>query len=448
MPDTGKVWQPRLIKIGVSGLLLVGLLLTIRSAWQGLTGGRAVDIHRRWVVCQYIREGINPYPVALAALRTEFGPVQDLDLRKTRIYSIPNHVPSVATGKDSAADLTLARLRESLGNPEAVYPPATDLLLTISLGALPEAYVHASWLCINLGLLLVCCLLLQYAGVQPRRNGLVLLAGLTGIFLIFAPTQASLADGQFSLLALACLLLELHMGGRSSIVSGVLLSLALLKPSLGIPFLILPLVRKRWAVLAVVVVIHGGATLLQGWWLGCTPWSLLYGWLEVSSYFTQGMYTLQDVLNASRLAGSPTGLALTGGFLFCAAGWCWLNRQASDLALFDFLCFVSALWTYHGSYDFVILFVPFLSMAFPGHGRSTAIRTLAGLSLACLGLATCPLVYGDETLLAWRLVRQMTRLMLGLWLVTMAFRLRRLAHVESAGTGDVLPLPNPQLAGG
>ena len=55
-------------------------------------------------------------------------------------------------------------------------------------------------------------------------------------------------------------------------------SLALVKPSLALPFLILPLVRGRWRALAVVAAVHLGATCLLALRVGCPPWDLLRQW--------------------------------------------------------------------------------------------------------------------------------------------------------------------------
>src|SRR5262249_11460208 len=155
-----------------------------------------------------------------------------------------------------------------------------------------------------------------------------------------------------------CLLLAFRSLDRNEMAAGAWLAVALIKPSVALPFLILPLVRGRWQALAVAAGLHLAAACVQAVRFRFAPLGLLRQWARVAAYCTQGQFTLQEVMSALRWADTPSGLALVAAFLGFALAWCVANRAAGDAPLVDLLCVVSVLWTYHGPYDFVILLVP------------------------------------------------------------------------------------------
>jgi hypothetical protein len=167
-----------------------------------------------------------------------------------------------------------------------------------------------------------------------------------------ARNRASFERDQFSLVALWALLMAFRVQTEQPILSALLYCVALLKPSIGIPFLLLPLVDRRWGILGLVAIIQTGLLALSAWMLHAMPWLLLSQWIAVASYFRQGMYTVQDFINAAHLDGSfldrmlPLAL-LTGGLLV-------VGRLSKTTAL-AFVSFVAVFWMYHNGYDFVVL---------------------------------------------------------------------------------------------
>jgi hypothetical protein len=161
----------------------------------------------------------------------------------------------------------------------------------------------------------------------------------------------------------------------------------------------------------------------------------------VAAYFTQGQFTLQEVLSALRLADSAAGLAVVAIVVLIAVGWCLWNRAAGDDVLIDWLCFVSVLWTYHGPYDFVVLLIPLVRRLGPA---VAALRnrpevffnvSLAGALFVFLSVAASRLVYGDEVHVAARLVRHAARLVLILSSAAIALDAWRSARsAEAAGS--------------
>lgn len=413
---------------GRLGLLAFGILWLAFSVEAGLNRRYADDIHRRWVVYQYVLADVDPYPIARVALEKEYGPLAEVRLGDHKIAKVPPLSPDeLATIAPELATPAALRLVAAHGPPESVYPPSANFLLASALGRLPESWINPCWMLCNLALLLACGWLLgtDLASAAPP-GGRGTLVPLT-LLLLWAPVHTTLFSSQFALGLTACLVLSCRFMPTHGFLSGLFLSIALIKPSLSLPFLILPLVRLQWRVLATVVFVHGVGTLCQSLQFGVAPWTLLGQWLGVGGYFTQSMYTLQEYVNALHLDNSLLSRALTLGLLAAVLGWAWVNRRAGDAALFDWLCFVSIFWTYHNNYDFVILLVPVARLAYrcwPRGGWSTWVG-VAGLSAAvlsfvCLSLACTILVYNDEAVPLFRAVRWAMRAALIAWTVGLA----------------------------
>jgi hypothetical protein len=412
--------------------IVLGLYWLACDVVAGLQSGRDSDLHRRWVVCQYVRDGINPYPLALAALDYKYGPLGG-GRAKPRVYAIPR-LSAEEVGVDSRA----GELLHSQGTPEAVYPPSADLLLSLTLGPVPERLVHLVGMVVNLVLLGVCtALLCRMAAPELRSTPAVLTA--VALVLLWSPARTAVLSGQFSILVTVCLVLAFRDLERQEYRAGAWLAVALIKPSMTLSFLILPLVRGRWRVLAVAIGFHAAATVLQAFRFGVLPWDVLRQWTGVAAYFTQGQFTLQEVLSALRLADTAAGHALVLGVVLFAAGWCLWNRAASDASLVDWLCFVSVLWTYHGPYDFVVLLIPLVRRLVPAAvstPREPALFTssLAIATFLLLSIAASPLAYGDEVHIAARFVRHGARLALLLCAIVAALQVWRAARSAEANS--------------
>jgi hypothetical protein len=276
----------------------------------------------------------------------------------------------------------------------------------------------------NFALLIVCTLLLCRLPRGATAYSPLGVATAAVLVLAWSPTQSAVVAGQFSILVTVCLLLAFRCLDRHEYLAGAWFALALIKPSMALPFLILLLVRRRWRTIGVAAGLHLAATGVEAIRFGIAPWELLYQWTGVAAYFTQGQFTLQEVVSSLHVADTPAGFVVIGGFVLFAVAWCLVNRAAADVSLIDFLCFVSILWTYHGPYDFVILLVPLARRLVPA---AEAVRpgwwleALAAMVLfVCVSVAASPSVYGDEVHLAARLVRHAARLLLALGFVALA----------------------------
>lgn len=416
-------------------LLVLGMGWCVQSCKRAVLSGPE-DILRRWRVSQYVLAGRNPYEVALGVLRQEVGPVAQTSLRERPLFHIP--LPSRNTEQ--------LGVLSNVGPPESVYPPSAQMLLSYTVGLVPERMVLTLWTVLNLICLPALAVityrwvmgkeLLNEEGgptvVRPADNRLrvvlplgLVLAGL----LVWAPTQQAIISSQLSIQVAICLLLAALLLDHHPVWSGLLFSLALVKPSMALPFLILPLVKKQWQTLLVVVATQVAAIAAISALVGQAPWVMIKQWVSVSAYFTQGPYSIQTVLNRLQLDNTMLGFSLVLAFVLCCAGWSWRHRRADTRSLFDFLCFVSVLWTYHGPYDLVILFIPLsralhyaLAAERAGTKRVVLIGAVAAFLIITLG--TWPPAYVGRDA-AQQTVRWLCRLTLVGCFACFAFLLMR-----------------------
>jgi len=241
---------------------------------------------------------------------------------------------------------------------------------------------------------------------------------------LFSPFYMAVAAGQFSLPIFACLIAAL-LPKTGAIVSGLCLALAMIKPSISLPFLTIAIVQARWKPLAIMSVIHCLAMLAVCVATRSWPQTLLSEWLSVSRYFLQGMNSIQEIINVFNWQNY--GPALSGLVLLLSGGVTLLGWQAPLAYHIAFTGMVSMFWTYHGPYDFIcVLPALMILMRFelpeetPAINRSARlIRLLGWGSFILLSLELTPAVY-EGNLLAARLLRWGGRFAFILVLLTIA----------------------------
>jgi hypothetical protein len=386
------------MRAALTAVLVLGAIAwSIAAALASSANGKGSDVVRQWIVCRYVNSGIDPYAVARDILLANYGAGNP---GRVKVYAIPDKVPERRAG---------AVLPE-LGPPEATYPPPAIGLLALTIGLLPNPpIVLILWFAVNVVAVAFVAIGLTQSWSVPPGGGTAAdnLRFVLAAMLVFPPTYSTLTAGQFSLVILALLLLSADES-LGWLPRGVALGAALIKPSIALPFVFLPLVRRQWRVLltalAVQAVATGYVAVRTGELIG--PFR---DWLTVAGFFLQGMYTLQDWLNpvSARMPWivpltSLTVLALCGITLV-------IGRRLPPARLFSLAAITSVFWTYHGSYDFVMLLPVLLPLAGwsdrpPGRGWSAV-----GLVLfVFLALALTPVVMGGDDP-ATRIVRWVAR---------------------------------------
>jgi hypothetical protein len=370
----------------------VGLIWLSCSAHRALQSADDSDVVRQWKVAQYVHRGIDPYRVSAEILRRNFGSMHGPDrmrLRKVKLYEV--HRTMNTEGVDG--------FLPEVGPPTATYPPSSALLFAYTFGFVPKAWLHEVWLLVNLAAL--AALVAVYRTFPGRGDGGAPAPWLAAscLLLLWPPTQEVFLASQFVFLVLIFALTAIRLLPARPAWSGVFFALALLKPSVALPFLIIPFVRGRWMLLAAVAGVHAAATLALSAIVHAPATAMLSAWMEIPRYMLQGAYTLQEALNALELENTAEGTALTLGFVGACTAWCAAFRRAPPLALAGLLAFTSMLWTYHERYDFVVLLIPIAPAWFAlAEGRRPLPRpALATLVLyAVLGLALTDAAYAID----------------------------------------------------
>ncbi len=385
----------------------VGISLTI-PAIQSVSKDHLSDVLRQWRTSQYVLARVNPYPVALAALEAKYGAGAPEHLSDLKIYGIPKQGPDPNT-------------RPDIGPPEATYPPTSALILAFTIGPLPPRAVMVIWNVLDIALFcLIGYELIRLQRVQNAKLWSLLL--LLSLGLLWPATTAFFSRAQFSLIVLWSVLVAERIGERRSWLSGLLYSLALLKPSLGIPFLIAPLIRRRWKSLAWTAAIELVLLLTAGWFLRASPVTLISGWLSVGRYFMTGIYTVQEIINDLHLTASGWNIAIPLAVM--AAAVVLVRRSEADRTL-AMLSVVAVIWTYHYPYDFVVFICVMAFLFAPlDHPSQWDIWQWSGfIAMVMLGIALSDFAVRGETTV-WRLVRWGGRLSL-VWIIVSIVRAKR-----------------------
>jgi len=387
------------MKVGiVAVVLLLGIWWSVDVAQRTVragVAGRTSDIKLQWIVARYALRGSNPYDASLkAAAATRRS--------QRRPVTSPHQVID-----PNLTDRTSSVIPDYRA-PVAAYPPFTVAILALTLGWVPFWLVDPLWMAINVLVILLFPRVLQQfvpASLGPSSRILGYLAALA-LIMIWPATSAMLKWGQLSLLSLGAALLGVAELGRRPLTSGAWFALSLIKPSIAVPFLVLPLVRGNWIALAVAAGVHAVATILLALWVGEWPWVMLGQWAEVGRLFQQfGMYSLKEVMVALGLLNSLWDDILTGAFLAAVAMWTWLYRDADELAVLSFLSCVSLLWAYHSRHDFVVFLIPIFyalrvqltSDIGQGSRRPLLVPIVCGFFL---GLALLETIYDGEAMWA------------------------------------------------
>lgn len=353
--------------IGLGWLLAVaGALWTLSSARDAAGMGRYSDINRQWVVTQYVADRVDPYKLAHGLFKETYGPATGPDrihLRDVKIFAI-------AAAK---WDANTPGLKAEYGPPEATYPPSVIVLAAPFIGLLSATTVQPAMLGLNL--LMLVAVVRVLAGQQADPRGA--LPWVIALTLLWPPVQTTVRMGQFSLVVLACALTAMRAEERRPWLAGLLYTFALLKPSLGLLFLVHPFVRGRIVPIAVPVVLHGLGTLAMAWWLGANPLTMMADWAGLCRYVLQGAYTAQEWLNALRIENTTLATVLVLAFFGAVTLWCFLHRRAPRPAQASSLGFANLMWTYHERQDFVAA-LPFFTREVTS---GTPRRRLLGLVL-------------------------------------------------------------------
>jgi hypothetical protein len=256
------------------------------------------------------------------------------------------------------------------------YPPSALPVFAALIGPFGPASVRSFWLGLNLAFLAMLC------GATIALWGRWWPAWLRGavclVVVASKPVRGGIALGQFHLIPTVLMLLAvLALRGRRPILAGLLVGIALAKPTMVLPFLGFLAVRRHWRVLLVALGVQAVLTLGASAWLGIGPGRLIAEWLaNARTQLAEGLMDVPSLVQ-QQWPGAPAGAgAITMAVLAAGLAVMAACRRGSDLTLVSLAAYIAAVSTYHRPYDFVLL-VPALAELIAAAWRSGGRAALA-----------------------------------------------------------------------
>jgi Glycosyltransferase family 87 len=201
------------------------------------------------------------------------------------------------------------------------------------------------------------------------------------------PFWCTLAYGQYGVLLVALVAWSVSLSEAGwGVAAGVLMGMAMLKPSFTLPFGLLLLCRRDWRAVAVAAMYVLGGGLLVCWMTHTGPETFM---LQMQADAPRYVLDLPGLLKALVVARVPLKVAMPGLILIflIATGW-WVIYMGDRASLLDRLAvagLAARLFTYHRPYDDLLLVFLLVALAVRCMKRPTqslALATLAvGLSL-------------------------------------------------------------------
>ena len=329
---------------------------------------------------------------------------QRIDARKQDFAAYWQAGHMVLAGQDIYDTAQWAAVRESEGTalhsePTFQYPLPLAVLFSL-LAWLPVQTAYTLWIFLGLVATLTSVLiLLQF---YPGRSGYLELIAIAGIFM-FRPILGVIQNGQFVfplLLLLAVVIWSFHHGNW--FLGGLVLSVLVLKPSVGLPLLILVglwlLSRRQWK--GIWGLLIGGIGLLLLGTLIDSQWVSAY--ISSNGHLFEKYYGMHPTLwGVIDKVFQFNSLSLTIGFVCAAlilaleAYLFWQKRSAMDV-LPAFATIVPAallMALYSWNHDHILLTIPILFLLINisvQHGMGIAaifMMGVVGLALVMVSVA-------------------------------------------------------------
>ena len=306
------------------------------------------------------------------------------------------------------------------------YPPASLVMLWPLLGWVGEW--QARWLWAITALIALggfALLLIKATDVRTRAERLVVVLGLISIY----PTGILIGNGQFALHLLPILILGLVLikperqpTWQTDVVAALLLLLALVKPSLTIPF--------YWLVLFLpgrirpMTLVGSGYVLLT---ILAAPFQREPLWAQFHDLFVWDSFAVSTHGNAD-VAFWLRFFGLQGTIMFASLGillifglWVSKNRHVDFWVLMGVGAIVARMWTYHMMYDDLLIVLPMIALFRIARNDSLADNrnVIAGLLLVITWAALEAPASLARLPLPWNLVYNVGQTLI--WLVDLFF---------------------------
>ncbi len=244
--------------------------------------------------------------------------------------------------------------------PDMTYPPTAPPIFALLVAPFETAALKPAWLGLNLIALAATCATI--VAVWGRQWPSWLKVAFCLAVAASKPVRGGMGLGQFHLLPTALVLLSIAFGERRrEIAAGILLGLALTKPTMALPFLGLLLARGRWRALGIALGFQALLMIGVSAWLRVGPFALLREWfalarLQLGSGMIDAPTLAHHVWPGAPWAGPLLSLLILTLALAATIAW----RRKAVLGLVSLCASAAATFTYHRPYDLVLL-IPVLA---------------------------------------------------------------------------------------
>jgi len=306
-------------------LLIAGGLLVKGFVQLFVVHNAGYDLQLLWTATHYYLRGANPFEASFYYYDLRHG-------------LTPANVPAYWP---------------DLGWPiEVNYPPSSTLTQILIYG-LPGWMERGYYAVLSLA----SCGLIAWWAYASRRTtaGAWLLVGVALANLGYSQT---LINGNQGVLVMAGLVLAIWLRNERPILAGLCLGIALVKPTIAAPFVLLFLVDRRYLTLAVASIFLVASALLTAALCHTSVATLFAQSLEGSSRYVIGGYALWKVFRASGMSLS-LALSLNAAIFFVPlVALLWRTRErriAFTPSMLALVAVVARIFTYHNSIDNVVM---------------------------------------------------------------------------------------------
>jgi hypothetical protein len=298
---------------------------------------------------------------------------------------------ALATSKDLlyrwAEVARFVRREDPYQLPSMTYPPSALPVFTPLVAPFGREGVKAFWLGMNLAALAA------LGAAMVRLWGEAWPGWLKAAFVLAVvaskPVRGGIGLGQYHLVPTALMVLAVPaLRGRRPIVAGLLVGVALAKPTMAVPFLFVLAVRAEWRALGAALAFQAAAWLGASAWLGIGPARLAGEWVDTArGQLAEGMIDLPSLAQKHWPGTPPPATPITLAVLALSFLLLLAYRRRSDLALVGVAAYAAAIATYHRPYDLVLLLPAMattVDAAWQARGRRAPARWLAAGTFAAL----------------------------------------------------------------
>jgi hypothetical protein len=255
-----------------------------------------------------------------------------------------------------------------LSNGNATYPPASIAMLWPILSWPGFTTARWLWALLTVGALVgIVRVVVRASGATTKTERWVAML----LPLVMYATGVATGNGQLTIVVVACLLASLPIllsedRGRPLALAALVFVAALAKASLAAPFFWMVLFRPKrplWAI--AIAAIYLGLTAVPGLAQPVGAIQLCHQYLSRIGYDAAKAAACSHanvqswLISIRRPQWDTEGSLMVLGLLGL---WTWRHRRADPWLLMSTAAFAARFWTYHSSYDDLILLIPMIAL--------------------------------------------------------------------------------------